>query len=165
MCVFDDEARDNNNNKYQENGEALIDLSSDDGGVLINLSQINGVDIVGGYNFHGGCIMDSARLNFCQVDNGGRYLRDRPLVDLSYWNLANSGNGNIDGSSKIYPGSFFPYYSSNYDPDAFIHSFIGYPKGEGVPLFYSFIQTLYILTSGADDTSSDNDAFEVKIFI
>ena len=47
-------------------------------------------------SFHGGYLMDAARLYCDWFDYWDQYLRGRPLVDGSYVNLVN--NGNVDSN-------------------------------------------------------------------
>ena len=48
-----DEAREYNNNKVQENGDALKDRASDDEEIMINADQVYWGDLVDGSYFHG----------------------------------------------------------------------------------------------------------------
>ena len=85
-----------------------------------------------------------------------------PLLDGSHGNLANSGDDNIGGSSKLDPSSIYPYYSSNDNSTDCILSVLGTPQGMGALMLYYFIQPPIILVAGADVASCDNDAFGVN---
>ena len=113
--------------------------------------------------------MDADRFDYDWVDNmflldGDQALRDRPLVDDNIFNrnIANHGNGNIGGYPIIYP--YYLDLSSSSGDNAAAHnpSNIYFTEGTGAPLWYSFVLTPEISTSGAGGDSSNNYTFGVK---
>ena len=75
-------------------------------------------------------------------------------------NLANHGNGNINGSSKLDSYCCSSYYSSYDDATACTTSNLGFPQVMGNMLFSSFILTPSILAGGTGSASGDNSAFD-----
>ena len=96
---------DNNNDKDQENGEALRDGTLDHGYIMVNSDQLNRGGIFHGSSFHGEVLIDVNRFDYYQVDNEDlldtdQALRDGPLVHESQTrgNLANHGDGKSNRS-------------------------------------------------------------------
>ena len=89
-------------------------------------------------------------------------LRYGLILDGSLGNLANHGDGNSNGYSKLNPSSIPLFYFTNYCSTAFIPSALGTPQAVGVIILYSFVQLPEILAEGAGGTSGDNATSGVK---
>ena len=74
----------------------------------------------------------ASRCNCARFDNEDQALVDRHLLDRSSGNSGN-GNGNIDGSSKLYLLILSPYPSSNEKFTACINYVIVTHQGVGAP--------------------------------
>ena len=72
------------------------------------------------------------------------------------------GNGNSDSSSKTNPSFIDPSSNINYDSSDCNPSDIDFLEGASTPLLYYFISTPAIVAIGAEDTSGDNSAFDIK---
>ena len=84
MDVSDNESWYNNNNKDQENGKYMRDMTLDDGGIMVNPDQLDGGDTAYGPFYCGEYLMDTARFNCDWVDCGYLLDWDWSLIDTFY---------------------------------------------------------------------------------